>query len=1005
MGVRSEGNGKSNNWKILIGLSVLCAVLVFLGGFLHRRALDSAIADRQAKSVAFVNTKVATAAKHADLSSPMKDAEAARFTKQIDLPAGTDLRLFSNAGVPLYSSPGLASFPADTEGIQTAAAGDQDRVVDGADLRIYAPVDGNGAKPVAIATVISNYTQLRHEVSGPLDTVRLPLVGLGIVLLIAGLLLMLQTTKGGAAAKAPTKEKAKSGAKGAESKASSSKGRVTGFDPVPVTIGRPFDAPDEEPTEEESEPVRAAEPVAEGEPAEPAKTVFGLRLPAKKTKKAGAQSEVAVAPAAPKAKRSLFAKKDTVDPVEVSPQNDKAASALDREVAIRQALEDQLEQLRTRIQMQDVETNNATKELLAQLEAANRRAEEAEARANDAGVAPAAPAAQAPAPADDAALRVQQLERELAEGRSVTADAIARAETLQRQLAEAQAAPAAPAPDPNSEAKVAEAMAQLADAQQRATGAEQRASAAEQRAASVESVRDELEVRVAQLGTKASDLEQRATELETSLNEANAGGDAVRAEIATLTAALAAANARVSELESVPPAAPSHNEEDQAEIARLRSELANHMERAQSAEERATTLEADLLAAQRGVSELPVDAPAREDTSRPDPVPAGVDEVSLASRFAPDETEVPASAAPSAAEPEVHEPEAHELEMDDVPASLMSATGPSEVAEDDDVAEPQQASVGSVNPWASFPPALRTEQPEEASVGEDNEPDREAGEPLEAAEETQSVDAEVHEPDVERDINETEVSATEVSGPERVEAQVEEHQGAEPEHVEPVLEATQVDEPHVAEPHVDEAEPVEAEGHQPERAWVAASSAEPETETPEPQPEINAPAPVAAQVQATEPVEAEPVTGGMREATPAVEWHAPASTPTPVASSPASNGNGIPPAPSDDARYEDIWSAAFAPPEPDKAHANGDQSSQDDEASHVEADAREPSPVESALEPASEPEPETPAANDVSPEDQPSPPEDRMSAEDDMWSLRARLADAAARKRMPHQAD
>ena len=47
MGGRTEGNGHSS-WKILIGLSVLCAALVFLGGFLHRRALDSAIADRQA---------------------------------------------------------------------------------------------------------------------------------------------------------------------------------------------------------------------------------------------------------------------------------------------------------------------------------------------------------------------------------------------------------------------------------------------------------------------------------------------------------------------------------------------------------------------------------------------------------------------------------------------------------------------------------------------------------------------------------------------------------------------------------------------------------------------------------------------------------------------------------------------------------------------------------------------------------------------------------------------
>src|SRR4029077_4760021 len=131
---------------------------------------------------------------------------------------------------------------------------------------------------------------------------------------------------------------------------------------------------------------------------------------------------------------------------------------------------------------------------------------------------------------------------------------------------------------------------------------------------------DELEVRVAQLGTKASDLEQRATELETSLNEANAGGDAVRAEIATLTAALTASNARVGELQAAAAPAAESNEEDKAEIARLRGELANHMERAQVAEERAATLEADVLAAERGVRALPVHRPGGgPDQTTPEP--------------------------------------------------------------------------------------------------------------------------------------------------------------------------------------------------------------------------------------------------------------------------------------------------------------------------------------------------------------------------------------------------
>ncbi len=615
MGGRTQGNGHANSWKILIGLSVLCAALVFLGGFLHRRALDSAIAERQARSVAFVNVKVADAIHGVGLDKPLKDADAAKLTKKLGVPAGTDVRLFSTAGVPLYGTPGSASFPADAEGIQAAAAGDQGRVVDGSDLRVYAPVRAQGQKPVAIAAVISNYTQLRNDASGPLDAVRLPVVGLGIVFLIAGLLLMLQATKGsGSKAKAAPKEASKGTLKAAPKDAAPapSKRRVTGFDPVPVTTSTAEAPVEVERAVPEPEVHEAAEPAAP-------KERFGLRLGSKK----GSEQAETAEDAAPssKTKRSLFGRKGdaaAAEPAAALP-TDKAASALDREVAIRQALEDQLEQLRTRIQMQDVETNTATEELLAQVEAANGRAEEAEARMRDAGagVAPVSPPAAQASP--DADARVQQIERELAEARSITADAIARADALQRQVDEAAAA-LPPESDPGTVAKLEEVMAQLADAQQRA-------SAAEQRAASVESVRDELEVRVAQLGTKASDLEQRATELETSLNEANAGGDAVRAEIATLTAALAAATARVDELQAAPAPAAESNDEDKAEIARLRGELANHMERAQAAEERAAKLEADVLAAEHGVRALPADdagAASDETTTGPEREPVAL---------------------------------------------------------------------------------------------------------------------------------------------------------------------------------------------------------------------------------------------------------------------------------------------------------------------------------------------------------------------------------------------
>jgi Na+-transporting methylmalonyl-CoA/oxaloacetate decarboxylase gamma subunit len=856
MGGRTEGNGHSS-WKILIGLSVLCAALVLLGGFLHRRALDSAIAERQARSVAFVNVKVADAIHGVDLDKPLKDAEAAQLTKKLGVLAGTDVRLFSMAGVPLYGTPGSGSFPADAEGIQAAAAGDQGRVVDGADLRVYTPVRGQGQKPVAIAAVISNYTQLRNDASGPLDAARLQVVGLGIVFLVAGLLLMLQATKGaGSTAKAAVKEAPKGAPKAVAQ--SPSKRRVTGFDPVPVTTSA-AEAPAE--VEQAVAEQAASEPeVPEvAEPAAP-KTIFGIRLGSKK-----GSAQVETAPPA-KAKRVLFGRKAAAEETASGPASDKAASALDREVAIRQALEDQLEQLRTRIQMQEVETNTATQELLGQIEAANRRAEEAEARLVDGadGEAPVSPPA--PPASPDADARVQQVERELAEARSLTADAIARADALQRQVDEAAAAPA-PTVDPGMATKFEEAVAQLADAQQRA-------SAAEQRAASVESVRDELEVRVAQLGTKASDLEQRATELETSLNEANAGGDAVRAEIATLTAALTAANARVDELEAMPaPSAPS-NDEDRAEIARLRGELANHMERAQVAEERAATLEADVLAAEHGVRALHVDDPgAVPDQTTPDPERDPIEPV-RSDAFV---------AATSEPRPE-------------------SEPGPQLEPEQEPESEPQPT---------------RVETPAPAYVSNDDEM-------IEAG--TASAAAESH-PDT--------ASQLETPAAERA----------------------------VPEPR--------------EPAFARTSGPEP---TPEP-------------------------------AAPIVAWRVPSPTESETAAS--TNGGGVPPAPSDEARYDDIWTAAFAPPQQaDEPEAVEPQASQPKEAEPEAVEPQASQPMEAEPE-AAEPEAAQPQAEpsayavpaepgpDVAAEDRPAPPEDEVSAEDDMWSLRARLAQAAAKKHPP----
>jgi hypothetical protein len=466
---------------------------------------------------------------------------------------------------------------------------------------------------------------------------------------------------------------------------------------------------------------------------------------------------------------------------------------------------------------------------------------------------------------------------------------------------------------------VEEAMAQLADAQQRA-------SAAEQRAASVESVREELEVRVAQLGTKAGELEQRATELEASLNEANAGGDAVRAEIATLTAALSAANARVTELESAPPAPPVPNEEDQAEIARLRGELANHMERAQAAEERVASLEADVLAAERGVSALPAEA-ALDRASQTVPDESANDR--LAERFETsrpeietDEPDQVVAQEPEVRQPEGREPEAREVEWE-APQPEGVAAAVAEAMPETPEPRGEELSFEPVDRWGSFAAAVEADDDDVASVAS------------------------------------SETSQPEQSAPD-----------------EAVVTAVSSSDPSELEQGEDRA-PVPSE-----------------------------PGPIAGEISEPEPVEEErPVEEEQVHepalSTPAVEWHATPATPETTPASP--NGNGVPPAPSDDARYDDIWTAAFAPPEPQPDPVHSGSQPVSDEATtdrHVSEDAT-PRPDG----------PEEPSPNDgagssetaVSADDQPSPPEDELSAEDDMWSLRARLADAAARKHLPHE--
>jgi nicotinate-nucleotide--dimethylbenzimidazole phosphoribosyltransferase len=147
-------------------------------------------------------------------------------------------------------------------------------------------------------------------------------------------------------------------------------------------------------------------------------------------------------------------------------------------------------------------------------------------------------------------------------------------------------------------------------------------------------------------------------------------------------------------------------------------------------------------------------------------------------------------------------------------------------------------------------------------------------------------------------------------------------------------------------------------------------------------------------------------------AAPTVAWRAPTPTKSEIAAS--TNGNVVPPAPSDDARYDDIWTAAFATPQQADEHQAAEPQADEHQIAELQAAARQAAEPEASVPQPSEPQqmteptrPEPPPASapestpEVAAEDRPAPPEDEVSAEDDMWSLRARLAEAAARKHPP----
>jgi hypothetical protein len=343
---------------------------------------------------------------------------------------------------------------------------------------------------------------------------------------------------------------------------------------------------------------------------------------------------------------------------------ERAEKEAQREIQVREALETQLEQLRTRIREQEDQAGRHVMELTQQLQVAAARVEEAEARAAAPGDGEAA---QRLAAAERFAQEAGQRAREV-EARATAAEV--RVTELEARLVEASQA--------NMQPVAGDRIAELERAAQEAMTA---AADSARRAEATEAVRDELETKVAQFGSRAAELEATTAavtlqlreveaakaDLERRAHEAESGGDAVRGEMAQLTAERDALRARVVELEAASPAttnAPDarteeveqqldstrmeleqmdqrlrsayaelaqarslQREPDPAAVPRedphaheLRQELGRAIERAQVAEERAAKLEADLLAERHGIRSLDEGAEPEAHTER-DPEP------------------------------------------------------------------------------------------------------------------------------------------------------------------------------------------------------------------------------------------------------------------------------------------------------------------------------------------------------------------------------------------------
>ncbi len=614
---------KGIKWPLFAVLVVVCGLLIAGASFMQRSALTSKVKSQESKASAIVRQIVAPAAATANLTKPLPRGTAAKLRNQLQNgPLAGDVivrvRIFSQDGRLLFSTdagddPGTKS--GDADAIRSAAGGAATGVVGIDRVSI-------GIRPMS-TELLHSYVRLQGARGKPSGAVS---VDQRYAPLEAASQKPWHTVELGLGAAA-----------------------VVFLLITLLLLSRRLS-------------IKRARARAHSRPASP---------PGTSTRLTGDQASPK-----PEPKRWSFRRdKDTTAVGPSKEEVERAEKEAQREIQVREALETQLEQLRTRIREQEDQAGRHVLELTQQLQVAAARVEEAEARAAAPGDGEVA---QRLAAAERFAQETGQRAREI-EARATAAEA--RVTELEVRLVEASQASMQPATD--------ERLTQLERAAQEAMAA---AADSARRAEATDAVRDELETKVAQIGSRAAELEATTAaatqqlreveaakaDLERRAHEAESGGDAVRGEMAQLTAERAALRARLVELEQTPPTTPeapdTRTEELERELAATRAELeqmdqrvrsayaevaqarslqrapdpvtsrgedprthelrqglARALERAQAAEERSARLEADLLAERHGVREIDEEAdlppdlgPAREPELDPElePIPA-----------------------------------------------------------------------------------------------------------------------------------------------------------------------------------------------------------------------------------------------------------------------------------------------------------------------------------------------------------------------------------------------